>query len=389
VSTINVTNQDGAAQPFLRGILTRSLQKAGLSFSEAYQIACEVRDTFDQDENISTKQILDKTSTLLSAQFGPNATHSYITGQRDAAWILVRDTTGYEEWFSRNLHQRRLEICGLHMEEAERLTHKIHDGLLELRQTRIDRDVLRDYTVNVLREEAGDKFADNYTAWHYFLKSGQPLIIMIGGTAGVGKSTLSAEIATRFNITRYQSTDMLREVMRTMVAVQLMPELHESSFNAWKALPTHQEYSPSSKRVIDGYHRQADLVEVAAEAVLQRALRENVSLLLEGVHVRPSLIDKIPHDSNAIVIQIILGVTNKKQLQRQFQGRSKSSQDRRADRYLESFDAIWELQKALLAEAKTSNLSVIINDNLTDALAMIMRNISNSLRDHNLKTEQS
>ena len=128
---------------------------------------------------------------------------------------------------------------------------------------------------------------------------------------------------------------------------------------------------------------------MAAEAVLQRALRENVSLLLEGVHVRPSLINKIPHDSNAIVIQIILGVTNKKQLQRQFQGRSKSSQDRRADRYLESFDAIWELQKALLAEAKTSNLSVIINDNLTDALAMIMRNISNSLREHNLKTEQS
>ena len=369
--------------------MTRSLQKAGLSFSEAYQIACEVRDTFDQDETISTKQILDKTSTLLSVQFGPNTTHNYITGQRDAAWILVRDTAGYEEWFSRNLHQRRLEICGLHMEEAERLTHKIHDGLLELRQTRIDRDVLRDYTVNVLREEAGDKFADNYTAWHYFLKSGQPLIIMIGGTAGVGKSTLSAEIATRFNITRYQSTDMLREVMRTMVAVQLMPELHESSFNAWKALPAHQEHSPSSKHVIDGYHRQADLVEVAAEAVLQRALRENVSLLLEGVHVRPSLIDKIPHDSNAIVIQIILGVTNKKQLQRQFQGRSKSSQDRRADRYLESFDAIWELQKALLAEAKTSNLSIIINDNLTDALAMIMRSISNSLRDHNLKTGQS
>ena len=369
--------------------MTRSLQKAGLSFSDAYQIACEVRDTFDQDENISTKQILDKTSTLLSAQFGPNATHSYITGQRDAAWILVRDTAGYEEWFSRNLHQRRLEICGLHMEEAERLTHKIHDGLLELRQTKIDRDVLRDYTVNILREEAGDKFADNYTAWHYFLKSDQPLIIMIGGTAGVGKSTLSAEIATRFNITRYQSTDMLREVMRTMVAVQLMPELHESSFNAWKALPKHQEHASGSKRVIDGYHRQADLVEVAAEAVLQRALRENVSLLLEGVHVRPSLINKIPHDTNAIVIQIILGVTNKKQLQRQFQGRSKSSQDRRADRYLESFDAIWELQKALLAEAKISNLSIIINDNLTDALAMIMRSISNSLRDHNLKTGQS
>ena len=128
---------------------------------------------------------------------------------------------------------------------------------------------------------------------------------------------------------------------------------------------------------------------MAAEAVLQRALRENVSVLLEGVHVRPSLIDKIHHDSNAIVIQIILGVTNKKQLQRQFQGRSKSSQDRRADRYLESFDAIWELQKALLAEAKTSDLSMIINDNLTDALAMIMRSISNSLRDHNLKTGQS
>ena len=39
---------------------------------------------------------------------------------------------------------------------------------------------------------------------------------------------------------------MLREVMRTMVATQLLPELHESSFEAWRALPeaAHQVARP-------------------------------------------------------------------------------------------------------------------------------------------------
>ena len=38
-------------------------------------------------------------------------------------------------------------------------------------------------------------------------------------------------------IVRAQSTDMLREVMRTMVPQRLLPVLHTSSFVAWKEMP--------------------------------------------------------------------------------------------------------------------------------------------------------
>ena len=45
---------------------------------------------------------------------------------------------------------------------------------------------------------------------------------------GTGKSTLATELAHRLGIVRTQSTDMLREVMRTMIPAHLMPALHVS-----------------------------------------------------------------------------------------------------------------------------------------------------------------
>ena len=115
---------------------------------------------------------------------------------------------------------------------------------------------------------------------------------------------------------------------------------------------------------------------MAAEAVMQRAYREKVSLLLEGVHIRPSLVDKIPSETDAVVVQMMLGVLRKKQLQRQFRGRSSEAHDRRAQRYLDSFDAIWNLQTALLDEAKAADVPVLVNDNLDSALTRVMRTIT-------------
>jgi len=376
LAQLEVTNRTGASQPFLRGILTRSLQKAGLSFSDAYEIASRVRESLESFEDVSTEQVRSETASQLRSRYGLDVERGYSIAKRHPGWIQVRDSDGHAEWFSRNQHQRRLEICGLPQEVAEQLTQTIHNRLLKTHLSEINRGELRNHTVDVLRTEAGDEFAASYTAWHYFIRSGRPLIIMVGGTAGVGKSTVSAEISTRLNITRSQSTDMLREVMRTMVATQLMPELHQSSFEAWRALPNHHQFTEEVSRVIDGYHRQADLVEVAAEAVMQRAFREKVSLLLEGVHIRPSLVDKIPSETDAVAVQMMLGVLRKKQLQRQFRGRSSEAHDRRAQRYLDSFDAIWNLQTALLDEARAAGVPVLVNDNLDSALTRVMRTIT-------------
>ncbi len=65
-------------------------------------------------------------------------------------------------------------------------------------------------------EQAGSHFARHLEAWHKLAQGKKTLIILIGGASGVGKSTAATLLAARLNITRTQSTDMLREVLRTL-----------------------------------------------------------------------------------------------------------------------------------------------------------------------------
>ena len=45
-----------------------------------------------------------------------------------------------------------------------------------------------------------------------------PLIILIGGTPGIGKSTLANLVARRFKATNLLGTDILREILRGIIS---------------------------------------------------------------------------------------------------------------------------------------------------------------------------
>jgi len=117
---------------------------------------------------------------------------------------------------------------------------------------------------------------------------------------------------------RYQSTDMLREVMRMMIPERLMPVLHRSSFNAGDALPVEpcneNEGKAKESRMVAGFRTQAELLSVPCEAVIQRGLTERVSLILEGVHVQPNLLSQIPQEHDAVVVHVMMSVLKQKEL---------------------------------------------------------------------------
>ena len=233
-------------------------------------------------------------------------------------------------------------------------------------------------THGCLEHEVGAAVADRYLVWTDFVRSGRPLILLIGGTAGCGKSTTATNIANRLEIVRTQSTDMLREVMRMMTPQRLLPGLHTSSFEAWKALPgVDPERDCSDTQLADGFHAQADLLSVACEGVVQRALRERVSLILEGVHICPSLLEKIRGtvDDNALVVPVMLAVLERDELQERIRGRGVAAPQRRAKRYLESFDSIWRLQSVLLDEADRARVPIFENDDKDKVFREIMRHI--------------
>ena len=221
----------------------------------------------------------------------------------------------------------------------------------------------------------GPAVAHRWLVWHDFINSGRPLIFLIGGTAGCGKSSIANTLASRLEIVRTQSTDMLREVMRTMIPEQLMPVLHQSSFTAWKGLPGYQKTKDdiSEALLVQGYLSQADLLSLAIEAVVERATRERVSLVLEGVHVHPVFMEKLQSETDAVVIPVMLGLLKRKHLQQRIKVRSNNVPDRGVEHYLQYFDEIWRLQSYLLSEADRANIHIAVNENRDKVFSEIMR----------------
>jgi 2-phosphoglycerate kinase len=361
--------------PFLRGILISSLQDAGLPFKEAYRLASEIRADIGDATSVTTDELRSQVLTRLKALKGETVVSRY-EEHNIPFTIRVEQRDGSLSPFSRLEYQHCLETIGLESDAAEDFVVMLHRHLTERHIEHLTSRHLALLTYRYLRQsrDLGPAVANRWLVWRDFVNSGRPLIFLIGGTAGCGKSTTATMLASRLDIVRTQSTDMLREVMRTMIPKQLMPVLHTSSFTAWSALPGQPKAISEvpESLLINGYRSQADLLSVAIEAVIQRALRERVSLILEGVHIHPAFVEKLIAETDAVVIPIMIGVLKRKRLQRRIHGRSTDVPQRRAERYLKHFDEIWRLQSHLLSEADRTNIPIVVNTDKNKVFREIM-----------------
>ena len=75
-----------------------------------------------------------------------------------------------------------------------------------------------------------------------------PVILLVGGGTGTGKSTVATEVAYRLGITRVTSTDFVRQTMRAFFAKEFMPSIHYSSFEAGLGLRRPRRRSRATPR---------------------------------------------------------------------------------------------------------------------------------------------
>ena len=366
--------------PFLRGILTRSLQDAGLSFEEAYAVSSSVRDELSETAEVTTRELHQIVLRRLSDGFSDAVVNRYDTPVSKARSLLVRAPDGQATLFSREQHRRHLESSGLSYEDSIAVTTRIFDHLMKLGAPEITSRRLGLLTYRYIRISLSAEMARRYLVLVDFFRGKRPLILLIGGTPGCGKSAVATEAAHRLDIGRTQSTDLLREVMRTMVPQRLSPVLHTSSFNAWWMLPGKASSdADADSLLIDGFRTQAELLSVACEAVISRSLSERTSLTLEGVHVQHSLLARVPKDQGAVVVLVMLAVLNPGRLRERLAGRSDQAASRRAERYLENFEAIWRLQSHLLSEADRWHVPIIVNNDKEQVIADLMRTVVDHL----------
>lgn len=383
---------EGAPTPFLRGILTRSLSNAGIDFETAYALSSTIRDKLDERGQLTTTELREFVANELLKTFPDDVVEHYRNPctSNNITQITYRKSDIVAP-FSLHQHTRCLHASGLSAETSTSVTTELFHHLHRHNIEEIDSDALGRLTCSILRSNLGKKAVERYLTWTHFSRSGRPIHILIGGASGTGKSTIATEVAHRFGIVRTQSTDMLREVMRMMVPEALLPALHNSSFEAWRSQHRPKERigtPPSSDEIIAGYRVQSKEVSVSSNAIIQRAERENVSLVLEGIHNHPERMSEIVNGQSVLVVPLMLAILKRKDLRKRINGRGEESAHRRAERYLKNFDSIWTLQNFLLDEADQQNIPIIHNEDEEETIEQVLLTINNALLPHYSTTEE-
>jgi 2-phosphoglycerate kinase len=261
--------------------------------------------------------------------------------------------------YSRGLMARALMATGIAAHRAYTLASRVADDLVLNGRRSVELDRLEALAVELLGEEEGGEAVLRLRRYQELRELELPLLILIGGATGTGKSTVASEIAYRFGITRVTSTDFVRQTMRAFFSRTFMPSIHYSSFEAGDAFPDADD------PLEFGFLQQSRNVLVGARASMERALEEGWSMVLEGVHLVPGLV--APHPRDAVVVECLLTISDDAEHERHFVSREAGS-ERPLSKYLERFEDIRRMQELLVARAEQAGVPVIENED-ADATA--------------------
>ena len=359
---IVIKEPEGDRTPFLRGILVQSLVNAGLAFGDAYDLAQTIRNVLQDRGEIASTELRDRVAVLLEESYGSDKCKLYEARPSSEPGIIVHTPTRSVP-FSAGILAHSLETCAIPPEMAMQGARKVLANLRKTSHQEIDHKALRRVIYRCLSEHCSQKAADRYLSWRRFENSGMSLIILIGGVTGSGKSTISSELAYRLDVAGHQSTDMMREVIRSYLSPQMLPTLKYSSFEAWRGLPGSVDETGSGieNKVITGFLSQLAAMKLALGATIGRAIEERQHLILEGVHVVPTELNLEVKKGEAVVIPFMLASMKKELLSKQLKRRGREQGTRQASHYLEHLDDIWELQSWLLDEADKAGIPIIEN----------------------------
>lgn len=272
--------------------------------------------------------------------------------------------------FSKGLMAASIMATGLAPARAFHAAERVEERLREGGVLSLTGAELTEVARRVLVDEVGQRYAESFAKWQLASRLDRPLVILIGGATGVGKSTIATQVAARLGITRVIPTDAVREVMRAMFTEEMLPTLHTSSFDA-ERLASRSPLPRSADPVIIGYREQSAAVSVGIRALVRRAIMEGTDLILEGAHIAPGFLD-LDEFEDAVVVPFVVTVDDEELHRSHFSKRAHEARGRPPDRYLRNFDNIRKIQRYVKSLAMEHAMPVIPSYNLDATLAQVI-----------------
>ena len=273
--------------------------------------------------------------------------------------------------WSKGLMSRALAATGLTVTRAYELARRADADMAERGTDRLDLERLGELAAEVLGEAEGGRTMRRLLRLHALRQLDAPIVLLVGGATGTGKSTIATEAAHRLGITRVTSTDFIRQTMRAFFSPAFMPSVHYSSFEAGLALTKAEEEEAGDPRLL-GFLDQTRNVLVGVEAAIDRSLAEGWSLVLEGIHLVPGMID-VERDNGAIVVQCIVAIEDEDLHRSHFWVRDHATEGLRPlEKYLDGMPEIRMIQDALIERAGRFDVPVIMNASIDQAMGEVL-----------------
>ncbi len=350
--------------PFSRRKLAASLEKLELSFKVAHSLATQVGQQLRRQgsESIGERNLIHLTAMSLETLLGREMRLRYEAKTRQPSDLRVLESDGVYLPYSRGILAQSLSALGLGPELSHHLAKRAKEMLWRSGQLEVSRSQLRAAVRSLLVEEAGEEFARRYDLMQSIRRPEQPIIILIGGAPGVGKSSLATELAYRLGIPRVVPSDSVRQALRSLISADLSPTLHSSSYLAWRAelLPSERETAEAKpKRVVRAFQMQVQQLGTALSAIVSRSIIEQASLVVEGIHLVPGFMpqEQFP---NATVIELVVAVQNPDIHRNHFSLREAQTRNyRHSERYLDHFEEIRFIQDFMLSQAEQEGVPVV------------------------------
>ena len=226
----------------------------------------------------------------------------------------------------------------------------------------------------VLADSGEQMYLRRYRIWNRMAAEDRPVIVLIGGATGVGKSTIAAQVAQRLGIVRIISTDAVRQAMRAFFSEKLMPSLHYSSYEAGAAV--RMPLGPGVDPGLLGFMEQVEMVSVGMRAIIDRAIKERTSMVVEGVHMVPGMLELREAQegmSDALLLPLVVVVKEEALHRSHFLVREQQTSGRRMlARYLQGFEDIRKIQDFILERAETEGTLIVDNVNIDDTVGTVV-----------------